>query len=41
MMDYNYLEGIFEIMVGVSCCRNENNVTELDHLWWRNREVIK
>lgn len=38
-MDYNYIHGSFEIMVGISCCRNENNSEILEELWWENREV--
>jgi len=40
MLDYNYIHETFEIEVGISCCRNENNAAVLDNLWWTNREVI-
>lgn len=38
-MDYNYVEGTFELMVGVACCRNENNLTALNRIWEANKEV--
>ncbi|CAL8071450.1 unnamed protein product [Orchesella dallaii] len=40
MMDYNYIHGTFEIMAGISCCRNQNDTTVLDRLWWHNREGL-
>ncbi|ODM97754.1 Carboxypeptidase M [Orchesella cincta] len=40
MMDYNYIHETFEIMAGISCCRNENDTAVLDKLWWNNREGL-
>jgi len=39
MLDYNYVQGIFEVMVGVSCCRNENDHFALDRIWETNKQV--
>jgi len=39
MLDFNYAEGIFEVMVGVSCCRNENNQIALERVWETNKQV--
>jgi len=40
MMDYNYIHGTFEIMAGISCCRNQNDTAILNKLWWSNREGL-
>ncbi|CAG7732327.1 unnamed protein product [Allacma fusca] len=37
MMDFNYNSGVFELLIGVSCCRNDNNPKNLEHIWRINK----
>ncbi len=38
-MDYNYYQGIFELLAGISCCRNDNNSENLDRIWLNHKVV--
>ena len=39
MMDYNYNNGVFELYIGMQCCRNADNATELEATWMRHKSV--
>lgn len=39
MLDYNYDEGTMELMIGITCCRNDNRTEKLEEIWDSNKMV--